>query len=131
MTDPFSIAMINLAAGLLVFFAAIIPISYKIWRKAKEANSTYRLKITLLGLCSIVSYTIGLIWGWKSGADFTVVLLFGGGFAFYALFFYVQDAPIDRQSVVLLVVQSMLVTLTVLLYFASTLTDLVGKIVNG
>ena len=131
MTDPFFIGIINLAAGLLVFFSAIIPISYKIWQKTRGKHDIYTLKIILLGLCSIILYAVGLVWAWISGPEYIVFLLVSGGFAFYVMFFYIQNTPIDRQSVILLVLQSMIVVLTLLLYFVGELTEIVEKIVNG
>ena len=126
MSDPSSIALINFAAAVLVFLAAIIPLSYGIWRRAKETNSEYKVIMIALSACSIVLYASGLIWGWSRGANFAVFLLFCGGFAFYALYFYIQRTPADRQSILILVVQSMLIVTTLLLYFMGRLLSALG-----
>jgi len=131
MTDPSSIAIINLVAGILVFFAAIIPISFKVWKKAKETNSTFKLKIILTGICSIILYATGLILGWIIGPSLPVFYLTSGGFAFFLLFFYIQDGPIERKSIVLLFLQSMVVTMALILHYVKTYTEILAKIVNG
>ncbi len=103
MNEPSSIALMNLVAGSLVFFAAIIPLSYGIWCRAKETNSTHKVKVIVLSICSLTLYFIGLLWGLYNGPDLTVVFLFLVAFIFYTQLFQAQEPSVDRVSIVNLV----------------------------
>lgn len=130
MTTPSIDSLINLAAALITLVAVIVPIAYNIWRKAKEANTTDKIPSIIFAVLAFLSYGSGSIWLGFHGINMIIVALYFAGLICHFGYFLMQQSPIGRLSVVVLVYQSVLVVVTLQLYFADRFLSVLEKIVG-
>jgi hypothetical protein len=124
MLDEKAISLINLITALLIFGSAIIPLSYKIWRLARQKNVTDRVINIILNSLSDLSFVIGLVFGFMYGPEFIVVILFSTGAAFYTVNFIRQKSPVSRLEIVFLVTQVFAIVMSIQLYFFHQTLDI-------
>jgi len=93
-------AAMNLAAGILVFLAALIPIVARLWRSASQKGrhrSFLSLTAAIVGLFFFIVADIG----WLTGMHLGLVVLFQLiNATLVVIGFAVDDSPMGRPSIV-------------------------------
>ncbi len=92
-------ALMNLAAGVLVFGAAIAPMVITIFKRAKAADKTDVLMAMFLSILALVLVISGAVsWYCYRSPAFTLLFVGGGAFADVAGF-GIQNSPPTRQDI--------------------------------
>jgi hypothetical protein len=92
-------AAMNLAAGILVFVAAVIPIIARLWRSASQKGrhrSFLAITAAITALLFLLAADIGWIYGMNPVLVVLFILLNG---SFIVVGFLVDDVPMGRHQI--------------------------------